>query len=59
LAAEIRERYPDAHIDLFEGSGGVFEVMCDGELVFSKRQLHRHAEPGEVLAILERRADTR
>jgi selT/selW/selH-like putative selenoprotein len=52
LAAEIRERYPDARVDLFEGSGGVFEVTRDGALIFSKRQLRRHAASGEVMALL-------
>lgn len=37
------------------GSGGVFEVDADGERVFSKRELGRHAEPGEVLEALRRR----
>jgi hypothetical protein len=35
-----------------EGSGGVFEVSRDGVLVFSKRALRRHANPGEVLRML-------
>ena len=30
---------------------GRFEVTIDGELVFSKVALGRHAEPGEVAAI--------
>ena len=29
--------------------GGVFEVDVDGTRVFSKAELDRHAEPGEVL----------
>jgi selT/selW/selH-like putative selenoprotein len=52
LAAEIRSKYPNAKIDLLEGSGGVFEVMSDGVPVFSKRALGRHANPGEVLSLL-------
>jgi selenoprotein W-related protein len=31
-------------------SGGVFDVDVDGVRLFSKKQLGRHAEPGEVLA---------
>jgi len=27
-------------------------VIADGNLVFSKQQLGRHAEPGEVLGLL-------
>jgi hypothetical protein len=37
---------------LLEGSGGVFEVAKDGVLVFSKRALRRHANPGEVVSLL-------
>jgi selenoprotein W-related protein len=39
--------------------GGVFEVTVDGELVFSKKRLGRHAEAGEVVAILQRGKDGR
>jgi selenoprotein W-related protein len=39
-------------VDLRESSGGVFEVTVDGRLVFSKRRLGRHAEPGEVLRMI-------
>jgi Rdx family len=34
------------------GSSGQFDVVNDGELVFSKEELHRFPEPGEVLALL-------
>jgi selT/selW/selH-like putative selenoprotein len=40
-----------------ESSGGVFEVTVDGTLVFSKKALHRHAAPGEVLQLLRRRTE--
>ena len=30
---------------------GRFEVTLDGELIFSKASLGRHAEPGEVAAL--------
>jgi selenoprotein W-related protein len=35
--------------------GGVFEVTIDGELVFSKKQLDRHAEEGEIRKLIEAR----
>jgi len=35
--------------------GGVFEVDVEGERVFSKAELGRHAEPGEVLAAVRDR----
>lgn len=33
---------------LVPDKGGKFEVEVNGELVFSKLQLERHAEPGEI-----------
>jgi selenoprotein W-related protein len=36
-------------ITLVPSDGGKFEVTVNGNLLFSKSQLHRHAEPGEVL----------
>lgn len=31
------------------GSKGVFDVVVDGEVLYSKRAEGRHAKPGEVL----------
>jgi selenoprotein W-related protein len=53
--AEIRQAYPDADVGLVPSSGGVFEVTVDGSLVFSKKALRRHAQPGEVLDLIGRR----
>jgi hypothetical protein len=36
-----------------EGEQSQFDVVADGRLVFSKQQVGRHAEPGEVLAALQ------
>lgn len=40
---------------LIESSGGLFEVQVDGDLVFSKKALGRHAQPGEVVRLIEER----
>ena len=32
--------------------GGVFEVSLDDTLLFSKKQLGRHAQPGEILGLI-------
>ena len=42
---------------LIPSSGGVFEVTINDELVFSKKSLGRHAEPGEVRALLQEKID--
>ena len=33
------------------GSKGVFDVVVDGQVLFSKYEVGRHAEPGEVLTL--------
>lgn len=33
------------------GDKGVFDVTVDGELLYSKHETGRHAEPGEVLEL--------
>ncbi len=33
------------------GDKGVFDVMVDGEMLYSKHETGRHAEPGEVLGL--------
>jgi selenoprotein W-related protein len=41
--------------ELVRGSGGVFEVRLDGAQIFSKRQVGRFPERGEVEALLAAR----
>jgi selenoprotein W-related protein len=51
--AELKQEFPEAETRLIESSGGRFEVEVDGELVFSKQKLGRHADPGEVVSIIK------
>ena len=54
----LREREIEAFIgswELLPSKGGVFEVTLNGELIFSKKQLGRHAEPGEVRTLIVER----
>jgi selenoprotein W-related protein len=37
------------------GGKGIFDVVVDGELLFSKKASGRHAEQGEVVALFEAR----
>lgn len=37
------------------GSKGVFDVTVDGQLLYSKGDTGRHAEPGEVLELFTER----
>lgn len=38
-----------ADLRLVTGDNGVFDVTVDGDLIYSKAETGRHAEPGEVL----------
>lgn len=38
-------------LTLITGSAGVFDVMVNDELIYSKTQTRRHAKPGEVLEL--------
>ena len=41
-------------IILVPSDGGRFEVTVNGQLLYSKLELHRHAEPGEVLGLVKK-----
>jgi selenoprotein W-related protein len=45
-------------VDLIPSSKGRFEVILDGDLIFSKASLGRHAKPGEIVAIVRERIGT-
>ena len=49
----MRNAFPGAEVKLLQSSGGAFEVEVDGRIVFSKKALGRHAEPGEVLRLIQ------
>ena len=47
-------RIDDAEIELVKGSGGVFEITVDGELVYSKKATGRFPSWKEVEAMMTR-----
>lgn len=52
LKAELEKKFPDIEVKLIKGSGGVFEVEKDGDLIFSKKQLKRFPEHEEIFTAL-------
>ena len=42
-------------LEVVAGSGGVFTVEVDGDVLFSKAAAGRHAQPGEVLRLFRER----
>jgi selenoprotein W-related protein len=55
LAAEILKKYEHdiESLTLIPSQGGVYEIVVDGELIYSKETNGRHAEPGEVARLLD------
>lgn len=58
MAAELRDVFgAQAQVELVEGSRGVFDVFLANERVFSKHELHRFPEPGELRDLAARIRD--
>lgn len=51
MAAEIEDKLQESS-ELIQSSGGVFEIEDNSQLIFSKQNLHRFPEDGEILAIV-------
>jgi selenoprotein W-related protein len=51
LAAEIKKT-KGLDATLIKGSGGQFEVVLDGKLIFSKKAMGRFPEASEVLELI-------
>ncbi len=44
-----------ASVDVVAGTGGIFDVHVDGDLVFEKRMLGRYPQPDDVLPLIRER----
>jgi len=42
-------------VELVSGTGGIFDVTLDDELVFTKSMIGRYPEPGDVLPMIRER----
>ena len=58
LAEELLKHYEHVieSMTLVPSEGGRFEVSVNGQLLYSKLEKHRHAEPGEVLGLVRKLA---
>jgi selT/selW/selH-like putative selenoprotein len=58
VEAELKANYPDSNIELIEGSGGVFDVTCNGKLIYSKQNIEgqRFPHEGEVTKLIKQEA---
>ena len=39
-------------VTLKPGPSGIFDVAVDGDVIFSKFEMNRHIEPGELLGLV-------
>ncbi len=45
-------------LEIVPGTGGIFDVHVDGELVFTKSMLGRYPDPEDVLPLLRERIES-
>jgi len=59
LAVRILEamEHEIGSIEVVTGTGGIFDVHLDGELVFTKSMLGRYPQPDDVLPLLRERLE--
>ena len=55
MEAAFKLQYSDviSDIELIESDGGAFEIKIDGELIYSKLETGRHADPPEILGLFK------
>ena len=55
MEAEIKAAYPDSEVTLIRGDGGIFDVKCDGKLIYSKQRVpgQRFPAKGEISRLIK------
>jgi len=55
LASELLEKYGTniTQLTLLPSDGGVYEIIKDGALIFSKMKLDRFPDNGEIVTLIE------
>jgi selenoprotein W-related protein len=55
LEGAFRKEFSDiiSDIELIPSDGGAFEIRVDGELIYSKLETGRHADPPEILDLFK------
>ena len=53
LAEELQKARNDIDIEFIESSGGAFEIVKDGKLIYSKLRQGSFPDPGDILDMLD------
>jgi selT/selW/selH-like putative selenoprotein len=53
---ELKTNYPDSDVKLIKGSGGVFDVKCNGKVIYSKQNSkeQRFPDVGEITGLVKK-----
>ena len=53
MQGAFKKEYGDivSEIDLIESDGGAYEIRVNGDLIYSKLETGRHADPPEILGL--------
>jgi selT/selW/selH-like putative selenoprotein len=52
LAAELKNAF-GIEADLIPSSNGAFDVSVDGKIIFSRYEVFRFPDPGEIAALIK------
>ena len=54
MAADLLDKYEEdiESVTLIPSEGGVYEIIVNGDLIYSKKSSGRHAEEGEVARLV-------
>jgi len=55
VEAELKANCPDSNVKLIDGGGGIFDVKCNGKLIYSKQNIEgqRFPDEGEITKLIE------
>jgi len=55
VEAEVKESYPDSHVKLINGGGGIFDVTFNDTLIYSKQNIEgqRFPDEGEITRLIK------
>ena len=56
MEGALRKKYKDiiSDIELVPADGGKFEIRVDGDLIYSKLETGRHADPPGIIGLFEK-----
>ncbi|TBV81138.1 MAG: SelT/SelW/SelH family protein [Desulfobulbaceae bacterium] len=53
MEADIKKHFPAATVQLISGSGGIYDIKLDGQLIFSRHKSGRFPTNQEILQFLQ------